>query len=60
MKIRIVPNFFLIVMAVIIGSGLSKLFDFGNMTFEQPALAAVYLFALLLCFAFMIKRTKKE
>jgi hypothetical protein len=55
-KHKIVPNYFLVIMAVIIGTGLYKEFDFQTLKFENPALAIVYLFGLSLSIGFMIKK----
>lgn len=56
MKYKIAPNFFSVIMAVIIGGGLYKQFDFQNLTFEKPALVAVYSIAFIACIGFMIKK----
>ena len=48
MSQKIKPNFFSIVIVIILGGALYKQFDFENFTFEKPALAAVYIFASLL------------
>lgn len=58
MKFRIVPNFFSVVMILILGGALIREFDFENLSFENPALALVYLFAFILSIGFMIKRSK--
>lgn len=59
MKYKLVLNFFLVIMAVIIGGGLYKLFDFDNLKFDKPALAVVYAIALIMCIGFMIKKKNK-
>lgn len=60
MKYKIVPNIFTIIMAVIIGGGIVKLFDFQSLTFEKPALAVVYIIAFILSIGFMVKKSKKK
>lgn len=60
MKIKIVPNFFSIVIALIVGGALLREFDFQDMTFENPALAVVYSIAFILSVGFMIKRSKNK
>ena len=44
------PNIFFVIIAFILGSALIKLFDFGNLEFEKPALAILY----IIVFVFMI------
>ncbi|MGB5189397.1 hypothetical protein [Robiginitalea sp.] len=58
MKFKIVPNFFSVVMILILGGALIRQFDFENLTFEQPALTIVYFIAFVLSIGFMIKRSK--
>ncbi len=60
MKFRIVPNFFSVVLILILGGALIREFDFENLSFEKPALALVYLFAFILSIGFMIKRPGKK
>ena len=60
MKIKIVPNFFSIVIALIVGGALLREFDFQDMSFENPALAVVYSIAFILSIGFMIKRSKNK
>lgn len=60
MKIKIVPNFFSIIIAVIVGGALVKEFDFENLKFENPVLAVVYSITILLCIGFMIKKSKNN
>lgn len=60
MKIKIVPNFFFVIMALILGRALFKLFDFENLKFEKPALAVVYTIVFILCIGFMIKKSKNK
>ena len=56
-------NFFLLVIAIILGSVLWKQFNFNTFKFEKPALAALYLIVFVASIYFMIKdyinRTKK-
>ena len=60
MKFRIVPNFFSVVMILILGGALIREFDFENLGFEKPALALVYLIAFILSVGFMIKKSGKK
>ena len=60
MKFRIVPNFFSVVMILILGGALIREFDTENLSFESPALALVYLFTFILSIGFMIKRPGKK
>jgi predicted ferric reductase len=60
MKYKIAPNFFFIIIAVIIGGALFKQFDFQNFKFEKPALAVVYIITLLICIGLIIKKSKNE
>lgn len=56
-------NFFLLVIAIILGSVLWKQFNFNTFKFEKPALAALYLIVFVASIYFMVKgyknRTKK-
>ncbi len=56
MKYKIVPNFFSIIIVLIVGGALIKQFDFQNLKVEKPALAIVYSFAIILSIGFMIKK----
>lgn len=60
MSFKIKPNFFLIILFLIVGSGLIRLIDFDSFTVSQPALAAVYLIALILAVFFMIRKSKVD
>ncbi len=60
MKIKIVPNFFFVIIAIILGGALTKQFDFQNSKFEKPALAVVYIIVFIICIVFMIKKSKKK
>ncbi|MGB5405013.1 hypothetical protein [Robiginitalea sp.] len=60
MNLKIVPNFFSIVIALIVGGALIREFNFQDMTFENPALAVVYSIAFILSIGFMIKRSKNK
>ncbi len=56
MKYKIAPNFFSVIILLIIGTALFKQFDFQNLKVEKPALAIVYSFAIILSIGFMIKK----
>jgi len=60
MKIKIVPNFFSVIIAIILGGALFKQFDFQNLKFEKPALAIVYIIVFIICIGFMIKKSKNK
>ena len=60
LNIKIVPNFFSIIIAVIVGGALVKEFDFQNLKFENPALAIVYIITFIICIGFMIKKSKNN
>lgn len=60
MKFRIVPNFFSVVVILILGGALIGQFDSENLSFENPALSIVYLIAFILAIGFMIKKPKKK
>jgi len=52
-------NPFFVIMAVIIGGALYKQFDFENLSFEEPALAIVYIVTLVAVIYFLIKGYRK-
>lgn len=60
MKIKIVPNFFSIIIAIIVGGALVKEFDFESLKFENPVLAIVYIITFIICIGFMIKKSKNN
>jgi len=58
MKYKIAPNFFFVIIAIILGVALFKQFDFQNLKFENPALAVVYIIVFIFSIGFMIKKSK--
>jgi len=58
MKYKIAPNFFFVIIALILGGALFKQFDFQNLKFEKPALAVVYIIVFISSIGFMIKKSK--
>lgn len=58
MKYKIVPSFFTVIVALIVGTSLFREFDFETMKFENPALAFIYGAVLILTFALMLKKNK--
>jgi len=60
MKYKIEPNFFSIVAILIIGSSLFREYNSETGNFPKKALAAIYVVALILSIAFMIKKTKQK
>jgi hypothetical protein len=57
MKIK--PNYFSVVITVILGVAIFKQFDFQNMKFEKPTITIVYFIALIIGVGFMLKKSKK-
>jgi hypothetical protein len=47
-------------MVLILGGALIREFDFENLSFKKPALALIYLIALILSVGFMIKKPEKK
>jgi hypothetical protein len=60
MKIKIVPNFFLVIISIILGGAIFKQFDFQSLKFEKPALSIVYIIVFIICIGLMIKKSKKN
>ncbi len=60
MKNKKTLNIFSVILIIIIGRALFRLFDLENLTFEKPALAIVYVLAIALSILFMIKDFKKR
>lgn len=60
MNHKIKPNFFSIVILIILGGAIYKQFDFQNFTFEKPVLVVVYIFAFIISIVMMIKKSKKK
>jgi len=52
------PNFFLIIIAIILGQALFKQFDFENLEFEKPYLAVVYIIVFGFSIYLLLKKTK--
>lgn len=63
MKNNKTSNFFLIIVASILGSALFKQFDFENLKFEKTALSILYLIVFAASIFLLVKnfknRTKK-
>ncbi|MBO3116463.1 hypothetical protein J4050_06875 [Winogradskyella sp. DF17] len=59
MKYKLRPNFFFIVVALIVGSALFRQIDFQNLTIEKPALAIIYGVTFLASILLMLKKPKK-
>lgn len=60
MKHKIEPNFFFVIVALILGGALVNQFDSQNMTFEQPALAVIYIIVFIFSIGFMIKKSSNK
>jgi hypothetical protein len=56
MKYKIAPNFFSVIILLILGGVLYKQFDFQNSIFEKPTLAIVYGIAFIIGIGMMIKK----
>jgi len=54
------PNFFLLIVVIILGSALFKQFDFENLKFENPALATVYIVVFVFSVYFIIRDYKNK
>jgi hypothetical protein len=54
------PNFFLVVIAIILGQALYKQFDFENLKFEKPALAIVYTIVFVVSIYLLVKKDKNR
>lgn len=54
------PNFFLIIIALILGHVLFKQFDFENLKFEKPALAILYIVVFVFSIYFLIRDYKNR
>ncbi len=52
------PNFFLVIIALILGQVLFEQFDFENLQFEKPALAILYIVVFVFSIYFLIKNYK--
>ncbi|MFD1293851.1 hypothetical protein ACFQ5N_08395 [Lutibacter holmesii] len=53
------PNFFSVIIIIILGYALYDKFDFENMKFEKPAIAIVYIIAILISIYLLMKDLKK-
>jgi hypothetical protein len=60
MKYKIKPNFFSIVVILIISSALIREYNSETGTFPKKGLAIVYGFAILSSIIFMIKKKNKQ
>ena len=54
------PNFFLVIIAIILGQALYKQFDFEILKFEKPALAIIYIIVFVICIYLLVKKTKNQ
>ncbi len=50
-----VSNFFLIIIALIIGKALYNQFDYQNLKFEKPALSILYIIVFVASIYFIIR-----
>ena len=56
MKYKFVPNYFFVIIAIIVGGALIGQFDFQNLRFEKTVLSMIYLITFIACIGFMIKK----
>jgi len=54
------PNIFSVIIILILGHALYDKFDFENLKFEKPAIAIVYIIALVIAIYLLIKDFKKK
>ena len=54
------PNFFLIIIGMVIGRALYKQLDFESVTFKKPTLAIVYIIVLVVSVYLYLKKEKKQ
>lgn len=59
MAYKLKPNFFFVIIALIVGVALFKQIDFENLKIEKPALAVVYIIALIISVGLILKKSKK-
>lgn len=60
MKYRLNPNFFLVVVALVVGSALWRQINFENFTLENPILSFVYAAVFFASIVLMLKPSKKD
>jgi uncharacterized membrane protein (UPF0136 family) len=53
-------NFFLLIIALIVGAALFKQFDFKTLRAEKPALAIVYAITFVFSIYFLVKDFRKR
>jgi len=51
-------SFPFLIIAIVLGAGIYREFDFENLKFEKPALAVVYILAFLMTVYFIIRGIK--
>ncbi|WP_336892578.1 hypothetical protein [Flavicella sp.] len=54
------PKFFSVIIILILGYALYDKFDFENLKFEKPAIAIVYIIAIVISIYLLIKDFKKN
>jgi hypothetical protein len=58
MKNKKAPNLFLVIIAIILGQALFEQFDFENLKFEKPTLAAIYSIVFVISIYLLVKKPK--
>jgi hypothetical protein len=60
MSTKKIQPFPLIIIAIVLGWTIFKQFDFEQFTFEQPAMAIVYILTFLMTMYFIIKKDPEK
>jgi len=58
MKNKKTPNFFLLVIILVLGPVIYKQFDFENLRFEKPALSILYIIIFAISIYLLVKRDR--
>ncbi len=54
------PSFPFLIIAIVLGAGIYREFNFETLKFEKPALAAVYILAFVMSVYFIIRGMKAK
>ena len=60
MKNKKMPNLYLVIISIIVGSALFKQFDFETLKFEKPALTILYIIVFVFSIYFLIRDYKNS
>jgi len=58
MKNKKTPNFFLVVIVLILGQAIYKQFDFENLRLEKPALSILYIIVFAFSIYLLVKKDR--